>query len=590
MEYELELHFEGAPPRLGRTRLIRIDRDAKRHSKSAPFELKDAGVLSQSAGLQAFAIFMIRCSAYGCASHLKNKPPEISGKKHGKKHSLVQALAEAIYTAPAKSRWLHDILKSDQGQLDPQDIFQVANKHIKDVPVTVRLNTSVLRPDRIHVYVRDQDRDELTPLDDYDALCQFEEEFRSSLDGERIEPDPRLLRNELKVHGVPFDSTELMLLALGVRKHYGDDPTLIQQVTVDLAARLGSDKHKLYRLQVKDRYDAIEHMYARVGEVTLIEEELASRKRCIKWDEVAPKPWDAYDPEKKSGVLAFMLTPNDAEPAPLAHYLDASDSEQGAVLVAVRGLYNSLDTACPTARKGRIRWFDAYDRYLRWDETELAVHDLFRSGGDKPFQVDGVELPSPYTALKAIRDHDDAQVSFRQVHGDFHQRNVILLPQKGARTAKNDKLADAELSSLMLIPQLIDFRWAREFHWLVDYTLLEASLKVFHFGRRIPDGRYLAVSRMLDGKPQGGDSRPIAPAEARLIELIEMIRNCAQEEAKRRKVRTYDFNVEYAFSSLLVTMGMLSIPQCDMWKAWLTGGIITARLYAEGMLMTPDKS
>jgi len=203
-------------------------------------------------------------------------------------------------------------------------------------------------------------------------------------------------------------------------------------------------------------------------------------------------------------------------------------------------------------------WFNEYSgtkgsrAYLDWDKVSAAIRDDFESLL-KRVNLKRPGLADPFALIKSLETDSkrwaEIPVKFMTVHGDTHQRNIILQPVERR-----------------VVAWPIDFDWSRQFHALVDYTLLEASLKTFYYARYIhPDRMPTLHDHIVANDPKRGDL-DLDIVEGTLVDFLRDIR-------KRSQTVCGAFNswrTEYHLSSFLVTLGLLTNFGCSPLHAWGT--------------------
>jgi len=198
-----------------------------------------------------------------------------------------------------------------------------------------------------------------------------------------------------------------------------------------------------------------------------------------------------------------------------------------------------------------IAWFDEYSWHLRWIRTESFLRSWlgYADCEKKTFSLGPQRFVSPLNLICRARDEAwSSKVRRRPTHGDLHQRNIII-----------DRIGEE------LNPWLIDFGWTRVLHSLVDYALLEASLKMFFFARFFSEDRYLQLHDLLHNNSRSIKRYRTGPEEA-MLNIIQAIRNKAREE-----VYSYEaWPREYYLASLFVSLGLITIPTGLPRMAWLT--------------------
>lgn len=320
------------------------------------------------------------------------------------------------------------------------------------------------------------------------------------------------------------------------------------ELRVTPTTRLGRVETRLFRVRaVRSGGGMSNYYYSKIGQAKLLRDEFAAYRKYVR-DQLpqASEAWlIAYKGLACLSSIAAGL-PSSNHPTALVDVLERG-YDVGKVSAALARLYGQLFLPWHAARQvGQIEWFRHYEWYLRWSRTTEFVQRWIGSPSPRKFLVArGKKWPCPIETIERLRDERaGAEVFMRPVHGDLHQRNIIV-----------DPIGDE------YNPWLIDFEWTQVFHSMVDYVLLEASLKIFHFSRYISEDRYMSLHDVL-----AGDSRRVATAaENEMIEVIRTIRRYA-----RKEVGSEGWPGEYYTASLLVAAGLLSVPTCPVRICWLT--------------------
>lgn len=128
-------------------------------------------------------------------------------------------------------------------------------------------------------------------------------------------------------------------------------------------------------------------------------------------------------------------------------------------------VYNKLTQAHKTATHKQVDLEKHYLAYFRKDKSNLRIRQIL---GDRANITEteflGTNIINPLYMRKALPKTVDVAVG--KVHGDLHPTNIIL-----------DRLYN---------PHIIDFAWANEDRdVLLDYVLIENSIRFMHFPRRV---------------------------------------------------------------------------------------------------------
>jgi hypothetical protein len=515
-------------------------------------------------GVQAMTILLTRVAA-----------SRTTGFK-GDKRSPAGAINWAVGNQPD---WMKTIFGADDaGEPNFVHFARLDNRDFKDPnrPVTIQLKPGILPPDRIHVYREDR---ELTG----DALDGLVQELEAEWEGSALQPTrsaETVIRPRVEVE-VVVDPGDAALLRTAA-EHYCD-PGRALRLVAKLAPRFGSPRRRLYDVTVEAE-GPHRRFFARIGTVDDVEVEYRACRSFVQG--VAPRDVHRTDaPDGHGACLSFTLDhAGGTEPTPLADMLrpGGMGKDWGRVCDAIRLLFDQeLLGLRRTTPAEPIRYWDEYERYIRWGATKSVLAGML--GPDRlrdTVPTADSELMSPVVLRDRLLRKPGPPVRRRMVHGDCHQRNLLLHRTVGGKE---------------FTPTLIDFRWTQErFHWPVDYAVMEASLKLFHFADSLGEGAYLRLHDDLDDEgptpertrkanpgrraSRGGKGPPAsepAGVERDLRRVLDTIRSCARRECAGYRGQWPE---EYYTSSLLVTLGMIGVPSCNAYRGWLTAAWFADKL------------
>ena len=359
------------------------------------------------------------------------------------------------------------------------------------------------------------------------------------------------------------------LISASVLTHFRDDST-IGRITVDSFPRLGSESlSRVYRVEVevgephKRRY-----LFIKIGNPDNIKRE---KSRFDAYTTVR-SPVQGISPichdvasymDLKCNGFSLALNVNVADSvicgAPetldtrLKHHGPVGwvrDQHQEAVLEMFRpqGDLQALPTG--------FDWLNEYSStegsraYLHWDKVSAAIEGDFE-GLLKQVDLKRPGLADPIALFNSLKEESrkwaEIPVKVMTVHGDTHQRNIILQPV-----------------GQTVVAWLIDFDWSRQFHALVDYTLLEASLKTFYYARYIHPDRMPTLHDRIDAN--GTERGDLDNVEHTLVDFLRDLRQRSQAVCGTLN----SWRAEYHLSSFLVTLGLLTNFACSPLHAWET--------------------
>ena len=354
----------------------------------------------------------------------------------------------------------------------------------------------------------------------------------------------------------PHKDVEMLILA--ARKGF---LTELIALRVAPTMRLGNSGSRVYRVQADlDGSLPSRYFYAKVGPKTrLLDEDHAYKVHIDKKIANVPNAWCVEN--RKEACLCYGAVGSDhSEVTPLSDYLMGSmEVPADKICRAIEGTYANLSPFQKASSEGEIQWFENYKWYLRWERT-LDFLEKWLGKADcrrRSLSWGGRTLVSPLLKIRQLAaEKIQAKVRLRPVHGDLHQKNIIL-----------EKIGEE------LNPWVIDFGWTRVFHNLVDYALLEASLKLFHFAPFFSEERFLSLHDFLQDESATPKLR-FSSQEAACLKLITLIRR----KARREILSPLAWPEEYYLSSLLVSMGLLCIPTCSRRMGWLASSWFASHL------------
>jgi len=272
---------------------------------------------------------------------------------------------------------------------------------------------------------------------------------------------------------------------------------------------------------------------------------------------MCPKAWAVADDTAPNRVWCLCCegagTHPQKLPIPLHNLLQKpSDFSTNDTVSTIRDVFGYQSPWKQHRQKSEFTLANEYKKYHRWGRrTKLFLSKwLGREGrASSALYLRESGLRCPWTLLERIRDERRKLSAYkRPVHGDLHQRNIIV-----------DRLPDK------IVPWLIDFEWTAKRHALIDYALLEASLKLFHFARFFRETDYLALHDCLHygDRPRSLEAHEYSDTMLRTVSAIR--------ELARKEVYEEDrWPFEYYMSSFLITMGLLGMGNCAVQMGYLT--------------------
>jgi hypothetical protein len=182
-----------------------------------------------------------------------------------------------------------------------------------------------------------------------------------------------------------------------------------------------------------------------------------------------------------------------------------------------------------------------FGRYLRGNRMS-RIDMVFAEGG---IEICGHAVPSnPREALDDLLQQKSVGFRSASIHGDFHLSNIV---------------ADGAVQA----PTLIDFAWAEKAgHILLDYVMLESSLRFMKFPRTLNPSIVLAVDRALNSSFSMDEGLALAAtvrdetSRSRLktmLQAVGVVRTKAYEVACRGPVSEARLTHEY-FRALYILL------------------------------------
>lgn len=546
---ELHLHFSGdESPMLMRTLF--------KHPEKEDCPCK----IEQGVDARALSILLVSCALEGISWHDRLPPPIFMPQVQSE-----QAQIDRVITAVLKERfsrppkWMLEIFRPpNQTQMDEwwNDFISslVSFSDTRSPQIKITWINEKLKVKKLFVYWKDHDH----PIDER-RIKELLEKLHATWKGGQLVSCNHSESFSSDFISVSIERESQHLLSMCAQNHY---PARVKDGNADPYHRLGGAKRKMYQV-------ALEMAEGPAGQPNRFFASVAERERVtIEHERYGkfplarvkfPGEWVVHSPQGKS-ALAFEV-PEGEEPHRLLDLLPEWGRRQEGwpkVCEAIKRTLHDMGTFQSTFHAAN--WRQDYDDYLRWQDTEPLVKEL----SAKQVEVPSGRWASPQQLMHRLVQPSavsSVPVRWRVVHGDFHQRNIILL-DRGQKFAL----------------YLIDFCWSQPRHWPIDYVVLESSLKLFHFGHLIPEDRYVELHRSFDdGVPAFST---MTTMEQCLFDAVRMIRREAQAEAKDAG---NSWLSEYKMSCFLVTLGMLPVAK-DVWKTWLTAGMFAHDVEQSGYL------
>ena len=280
------------------------------------------------------------------------------------------------------------------------------------------------------------------------------------------------------------------------------------------------------------------------------------------------RPFDRM--EKKWGAILYYHqgaeNPTEAvETRTLRDVIYSSGYSSNEACDVVGEALKQLENAHAARQRREMPVREHFDRYFREHASEKRIRCILGNDGTREeFDFLGVRVMNPLACLQRLPEREELCVG--AIHGDLHPDNIVLDRRRAAH--------------------LIDFAWAGDGEVLVDFVLLETSIRFNLFPKRMNlDEQALVDQALLD--EDGADtvlSLPYATDEsrqlyARLAQTVDTIRGRAMGQ-----LRT-DFSMErYLLTQFILLYGLLRYPEYEPYSSTRALGMIAKRLRDRGVL------
>ncbi len=238
---------------------------------------------------------------------------------------------------------------------------------------------------------------------------------------------------------------------------------------------------------------------------------------------------------------------------------------------AILGIFSDIWKRCATARgKKNLRSQDVkleeeYIHYMRLPRAQEVLSSILNADGHtENNDLFGFPMCNPLWLLERPCFKRLYKVNRGPVHGDLHANNVIL---------------DAVDNSV----HFIDFAWAeKKKHVLVDYVLMENSLRFLLFPHHVNPSTQLEADKLLlglDGAQDLAEVRwdcQLGNHYRRLGLILSKIRGEA------RKYLGGDGFVEYLAAQFLILLGQITYSDYNQLMAVRALGLIATELRTKG--------
>ena len=273
------------------------------------------------------------------------------------------------------------------------------------------------------------------------------------------------------------DRADRLLIASAIRTAA---PT-VSKVYVCQLQRFGFSGARLYQVMCEHRMGR--PFVVKINKYNKLYEEFANTeavRALFRIDNLAFVPI-ARAPTEQEGdaALCYPIISNRSQSVHVSELGDwLFDADHHTASDVIQSLYNSaFEFAHASVRPEAAEWRDVLGNYLRTTQTDRCLDQVFV--GQDQIDFAGETIRDPRNWYQAL--DDIVTLHWSGIHGDLHGQNVVL---------------DGGYN-----PHLIDFAFAnRRGPTLVDYTLLEATIRLMRFPRNVNPQRQLIFQRLLNSE------------------------------------------------------------------------------------------
>jgi len=226
----------------------------------------------------------------------------------------------------------------------------------------------------------------------------------------------------------------------------------------------------------------------------------------------------------------------------------------------INEVYEKLENAHTGHEPGIVNVSQHFKKYFRGHKSEKRIQSVLGTHSNEGyFEFLGASIYNPLKLIKEMPSR--IRVYKGHIHGDLHPGNVVL-----GRTK---------------VPNLIDFAWAEPCKdILIDYVLLESSIRFMHFPQIANLDEQLFVDRCLleeDGYnpilAKNFSNTNIKHLYHKLAEMLKIIRNRAKKHLGD------NFTIErYLFVQFIILYGLLRFEKYNQYITTRALGMISKRL------------
>ncbi len=247
-------------------------------------------------------------------------------------------------------------------------------------------------------------------------------------------------------------------------------------------------------------------------------------------------------------------------------------------ITVFRKMFRLFEAARYAARKAEFVFRQEYERYTRQDEAKAVLSAVLGENRDRSdFSFLGAENENPLTFIEEEVFNRPLKGWIGPVHGDLHATNIMV---------------DKDQEEV----HLIDFAWARgenkPRHVLVDYVLMECSLRFLLFPHHVEPNEQMEVDKLLL-IPDGAERLIKCTANSRLAEqyarlglMLREIRDQAKPYLSNPSDRGF---FEYMAAQFLILFGQMTYRDYNRFMVARTLGIIARKLKTDNFGMAGSK-
>ncbi|WP_214072577.1 thiamine-phosphate kinase [Mucilaginibacter sp. dw_454] len=370
---------------------------------------------------------------------------------------------------------------------------------------------------------------------------------------------------------IPVDNDDLLFVEEFLNKKFKSKLGAINEITYNKLSRVGYSGVSIYIIDYlttatgAKKKKVIFKIARRKGGSKLIDkltnEEASYKEYVYNTLDHAPTAIEFYENSAYAGIAYPYKSFAEANTLNLHElFQQAFIEENSGVPDAEEKIYNEIKTVITAVYKVNLKkwmndyqiistdWNSQYDWYLRWERSKKRILSILNCENEDQEYVfyNERKFHNPVNVITKIKSETNDFIT-RVIHGDLHQRNILLNGKDHVEQ-----------------PWIIDFEWTKgDMHFLVDYALLECSIKFQYLTSLMVDNEIFTFEKCLN------NHLPNPPFKYRRIKelyiQISNIRALALEEymsaCKKLKLPISEskFQSEYLRSVILMTTGLLGV-------------------------------